>query len=126
MHLTDLCRSDHTKRLDKLAAYAEHRQGDPDDIVLHVRQVIETHFRRSYTAYFPHNRNLGQMVWDIDHHTGGHPCAGVRDRMDALDASTCNNHHGDDAYAMPKKGVDPDALKVIVADALELIGARRL
>ena len=125
VRLTDLCRSDHAKRLDKLAGYADHRQGDPDDIVLHVRQVIETHFRRSYTAYFPHNRNLGQMVWDIDNHVGTHPCAGVRDRMDALNSATCDNHHGDDADVMPKKGVDPDALKVIVTDALELIGARR-
>ena len=120
-----LGRSDHTKRLDKLAAYADNRQGDPDDIVLHVRQVIETHFRRSYTAYFPHNRNLGQMVRDIDDHVGSHPCDGVRNRMDALNSATCDNHHGDDADVMPKKGVDPDALKVIVTDALELIGARR-
>ena len=65
------------------------------------------------------------MVWDTDNHVGSHPCAGVRDRMDALNTSTCDNHHGDDADVMPKKGVDPDALKVIVADALELIGARR-
>jgi wobble nucleotide-excising tRNase len=125
VRLSDLCRSDHTKRLDKLAAYAEHRQGDPDDIILHVRQVLETHFRRSFTAYFNHNRNLGQMVRDIDDHMGVHPCATVRDKMDALNSSTCDNHHGDDANVMPKKGVDPDALKVIVTDALELIGARR-
>ncbi len=125
VRLADLCRSDHTKRLDKLAAYADHRQGDPNDIVLHVRQVIETHFRRSYTAYFPHNRNLGQMVRDIDDYVGAHPCDGVRDRMDALNSATCDNHHGDDADVMPKKGVDPDALKVIVTDALELTGARR-
>ena len=45
--------------------------------------------------------------------------------MDALNSATCDNHHGDDADVMPKKGVDPDALKVIVTDALELIGARR-
>lgn len=125
VRLTDLCRSDHTKRLDKLAAYADHRHGDPDDIVLHVRQVIETHFRRSYTAYFPHNRNLGQMVRDIDNHSGTHPCSGVRNRMETLHTSTCDNHHGDDANVMPKKGVDRDALKVIVNDALELIGARK-
>jgi wobble nucleotide-excising tRNase len=124
-HLADLCRSGHAKRLDKLAAYADHRQGDPDDIVLHVRQVIETHFRRSYTAYFPHNRNLGQMVRDIDDHVGAHPCDGVRDRMDALNSATCDNHHGDDADVVPKKGVDPDALKIIVCDALELVGARK-
>ncbi len=124
VHLPDLCRSGHTKRLDKLSAYVDDRQGDPDDIVLHVRQVIETHFRRSYTAYFPHNRNLGQMVRDIDEHVGAHPCDGVRDRMDALNSATCDDHHGDDADLMPKRGVDPDALKVIVIDALELIGAR--
>ena len=40
-------------------------------------------------------------------------------------AATCDTHHGDNANQMPKKGVDPDALKVIVTDALELIGARR-
>lgn len=125
VHLTDLCRSDHAKRLDKLAAYADHRSGDPDDIVLHVRQVIETHFRRSYTAYFPHNRNLGQMVRDIDNYVGTHPCAAMRDRMDALNSATCDNHHGDDADVMPRKGIDPDALKVIVTDALELVGARK-
>ena len=125
VRLSDLCRSDHAKRLDKLAAFADNRQGDPDDIVLHVRQVVETHFRRAYTAYFPHNRNLGHMVRDIDTHVGAHPCAGVRDQMDAINTSTCDNHHGDDADVMPKKGVDPDALKVIVTDALELIGARR-
>lgn len=125
VRLNDLCRSDHAKRLDKLAAFADNRQGDPDDVVLHVRQVLETHFRRSYTAYFPHNRNLGQMVWDIDNHVGTHPCAAVRERMNALNSATCDNHHGDDADVAPKKGVDPDELKVIVADALELIGARK-
>lgn len=125
VRLTDLCRSDHTRRLHKLAAYADDRQGDPDDIVLHVRQVLETHFRRSFTAYFSHNRNLGQMVRDIDNHFGPHPCDGVRDRMDALNSATCENHHGDDANISPKKGVDPDELKVIVTDALELIGARK-
>jgi wobble nucleotide-excising tRNase len=124
IRLNDLCRSDHTKRLDKLTAFAENRQGDPDDVVLHVRQVIETHFRRSYTAYFPHNRNLGQMVWDIDNYVGAHPCAAVRERMNAINSATCDHHHGDDADVVPKKGIDPDELKVIVTDALELIGAR--
>ena len=125
VQLVDLCKSDHAKRLDKLIAYADNRTGDPDDIVLHVRQVLETHFRRSFTAYFPHNRNLGQIVRDIDNYSGAHPCAGVRDRLDALNSSTCDNHHGDDADVNPKKGVDPDELKLIVTDALELIGARK-
>jgi wobble nucleotide-excising tRNase len=105
VRLADLCRSNHTKRLEKLAAYVDHRQGDPDDIVLHVRQVIETHFRRSFTAYFPHNRNLGEMVRDIDNHAGSHPCAGVRCRMAALNSATCDDHHGDDADVMPKRAL---------------------
>jgi wobble nucleotide-excising tRNase len=122
--LNDLCRSDHSKRIDKLTAFADNWQGDPDDIVLHVRQVLETHFRRSYRAYFTHNRNLGEMVRDIDNYVGIHPCAVVKDQMDSLNKSTCDNHHGDDANVAPKTGCDPDELKVIVIEALELIGAR--
>lgn len=125
VRIDDLCRSDHAKRLEKLAAFADNRRGDPDDIVLHVRQVIETHFRRSYTAYFAHNRNLGQMVRDIDDYGSTHPCATIRNRMDALNTATCDSHHGDDADLTPKKGMDSDALKVIVKETLELIGARR-
>lgn len=125
VQLADLCRSDHAKRLDKLIAFANDRQGDPDDIVLHVRQVLETHFRRSHTAYFGHDRNLGQMIRDIDTDVGNHPCAGVRDRLDALNSATRDNHHGDNAAVVPKRGVDADELKVIVTDALELIGSKR-
>lgn len=123
--LSDLCKSNHAKRLDKLLAFANSRQGDPDDIVLHVRQVLETHFRRAFSAYFPHNRNLGQIVRDIDGFSGNHPCASVRDKLDGLNAATCDNHHGDDALATPKRGVDPDELAVIVTDALEVIGAKQ-
>ncbi|WP_326914819.1 AAA family ATPase [Sphingopyxis chilensis] len=126
VRLSDLCASDHTRRIEKLASYSDHSTGDPDDVVLHVRQVLETHFRRSYTAYFPHNRNLGKIVRDIDSYIGAHPLAGaVRDKLDFLNASTCDNHHGDDAEVTPKKGVDSDELKIIVTEALELIGARR-
>jgi hypothetical protein len=65
------------------------------------------------------------MVRDIDDEIGAHPCAGVRDRLDAINTATCDNHHGDDPVVVAKKGVDPDALRVIAKDALELIGARR-
>ncbi|MCF8710234.1 AAA family ATPase [Rhizorhapis sp. SPR117] len=123
--LTELCRSDHARRLDKLRAFADNRQGDPDDVVLNVRQVLETHFRRSYTAYFAHNRNLGQMVRDIENEGAAHPCHNFRNGLDALNAATCDQHHGDDAIVIPKRRVDPDALRVIVNDALELIGARK-
>ena len=125
VRLDDLCSSTHAKRLAKLTAFADHLTGDPDDIVLNIRQVLETHFRRTYTAYFPHNRNLGQIVWDIAQHVGPHPCSAVRNRLDAINAATCDDHHGDDANATPKKGVDPDALRIIVRETLELVGARR-
>jgi wobble nucleotide-excising tRNase len=125
VRLSDLCKSNHAKRLDKLAAFVDRREGDPDDIVLHVRQVLETHLRRSYTAYFAHNRNLGNMIRDIDDYSGQHPCAGIRNQLDSLNTSTCDNHHGDDSEAIPRKGVDPDELKVIVTEALEVIGARK-
>src|SRR3546814_13342692 len=46
VRLSDLCASDHTRRIEKLASYSDHRAGDPDDIVLHVRQVLETHIRQ--------------------------------------------------------------------------------
>lgn len=45
--------------------------------------------------------------------------------MDAFYVSACDDHHGDDADVSPKKGVDPDSLKVIVIDTLEPIRARR-
>lgn len=125
VRLDDLCSSTHAKRLAKLTAFVNNLTGDPDDVVLNVRQVLETHFRRAYTAFFPRNRNLGQIVRDIDLHAGSHPCDAVRNHLDAINAATCDNHHGDDAYAIPKKGVDPDALRVIVREALELIGARQ-
>ncbi len=125
VRLQDLCSSNHANQLAKLAAFVDNRTGDPDDVVLNVRQVLETHFRRAYTAYFPHNRNLGKIVRDIDQHVGPHPCDAVRDRLDAINAATCDSHHGDDANAVPKRGVDRDALHVIVREALELIGARR-
>src|SRR3546814_19427359 len=55
-----------------------------------------------------------------------HPLAGaVRDKLDFLNASTCDNHHGDDAEVTPKKGVDGDELKIIVTETLALIGARK-
>lgn len=63
-------------------------------------------------------------VRDIDNYSGAHPCAGVRDKIDELNKATCDHHHGESAEAVPKTGVDPDELKVIVEDTLEVIGAR--
>lgn len=125
VNLTELCRSGQAKRIDELKAFLSERIGDPDHLVLCIRKVLETHFRRSYTAYFPHNRNLGQIVRDIDELGSAHPCHSDRDSLDTLNAATCDEHHGDDAIVNAKRGVDPDELRVSVADALLLIGAKR-
>lgn len=123
--LDALCRSAHTKMVDELTAFVNERKGDPDDVVLKVRQVLETHYRRSYTAYFPHDRNLGQIVRDIAEGGSSHPCLDDLARLDNCNDATCDRHHGDDAMVVVKCGVDPDELRTIVRDALELIGAMR-
>lgn len=111
--------------IEEIVAYVDHRQGAADDVVLKVRQVLETHYRRSYTAYFAHDRNLGGIVKDIADEGVSHPCHRDLVRLDNCNDATCDKHHGDDAIVLVKRGVDPDGLRVIAADALELIGARR-
>lgn len=123
--LDKLCRAGHAKMIEEIVAYVDHRQGAADDVVLKVRQVLETHYRRSYTAYFAHDRNLGGIVKDIADEGVSHPCHRDLVRLDNCNDATCDKHHGDDAIVLVKRGVDPDGLRVIAADALELIGARR-
>lgn len=124
VNLDHLCRAGHTKMVDDLAAYVEHRTGDPDDVVLKVRKVLETHYRRSYAAYFPDNPTLGQIVRAIEASGSTHPCHRDVARLDSCNRSTRDDHHGDNAVIAPKRGVDPDELRVIAIDALQLIGAR--
>ncbi len=90
-----------------------------------VRKVLETHYRRSFSAYFPRKRNLGKIVRDIQATGASHPCYRDLERLENLNVATCDEHHGEDARAVVKTGVDPDALRVKVRDALELICARR-
>jgi wobble nucleotide-excising tRNase len=123
--LDKLCRAGHAKMVEELAVYVDHRQGDADEVVLKVRQALETHYRRSFTAYFAHDRNLGQIVRDISDEGVSHPCHRDLGRLDNCNDATCDKHHGDDAIVLVKRGVDPDELRIIAADALELIGARK-
>jgi len=123
--LDKLCRAGHAKMVEELVAYVDHRQGDADEVVLKVRQALETHYRRSFAAYFAHDRNLGQIVRDISDEGPSHPCHRDLGRLDNCNDATCDKHHGDDAIVLVKRGVDPDELRVIAADALELIGARK-
>jgi wobble nucleotide-excising tRNase len=123
--LDKLCRAGHAKMVEEIVAYVDQRQGDADEVVLKVRQALETHYRRSFTAYFAHDRNLGQIVRDISDGGASHPCHRDLGRLDNCNDATCDKHHGDDAIVVVKRGVDPDELRVIAADALELIGARK-
>ena len=123
--LDQLCRAEHVRLVDEIIAFIDECRGNADHIVHHVRRVLETHYRRSYMAYFPHDRNLGQIVKDIAAAGPSHPCHRDVDRLDDCNVATCDRHHGEDAIVVTKQGVDPDSLRVIASDALELIGARR-
>ncbi len=123
--LDQLCRAYHAKLVDEISAFVDERKGNPDHVVHNVRRVLETHYRRSYMAYFPRDRNLGQIVRDIAAAGPSHPCYRDLGRLDNCNDATCDKHHGDDAIVVVKHGVDPDELRVIAADALELIGARQ-
>ena len=120
-----LCRAGHAKLVDEIAAYVDSWTGSPDDIVLKVRQVLETHYRRSYRGWFDADQNLGSIVRSINASGSGHPCYRDLMRLDNCNDATCDKHHGDHAIVVVKRGVDPDELRVIAADALILIGARR-
>ncbi len=123
--LDQLCRTEHAKMVQEIMAFVDERKGNPDHVVLNVRRVLETHYRRSYMAYFPQNCNLGQIVRIIAATGLSHPCHRDLKRLENCNDATCNRHHGDDAVLTVKQGIDPDELRVIAADTLQLIGARQ-
>ena len=125
VNLDLLCRAGHAKMVDEIAAFVDTRTGEPDDIVLKIRQVLETHYRRSFSAWFGPDQNLGSMIGSIRETGSSHPCYPDMARLENCDDATCDKHHGDHAEVFVKRGVDPDELKVVALDALELIGARR-
>jgi wobble nucleotide-excising tRNase len=120
-----LCRAGHVRMIDEIAAYVDSRVGVPDDIVLKIRQILETHYRRSYSGWFDHDQNLGSIVRSISEAGTSHPCHRDLTRLDNCNDATCDKHHGDNAVIILKRGVDPDELKVIASDALELVGFRQ-
>lgn len=123
--LDELCRGAHARAIEKLQRFYSERHGQPDDVVLNVRQVLETHFRRSYTAYFNRDENLGGIIKAIRDGGPQHPCHRDLHKLDSCNDATCEEHHGEDALLMPKTGLDPDELRIIVGDCLELVGATR-
>jgi len=123
--LDQLCRAGHARLVDEIIAFVDDRKGDPNHVVHNVRRVLETHYRRSFTAYFSRGQNLGQIVKDIAKAGATHPCHRDLARLDNCNDATCEEHHGDDALVVVKRDVDPDGLRIVARDALELIGARR-
>ncbi|KQT44472.1 hypothetical protein ASG43_14110 [Aureimonas sp. Leaf454] len=91
--------------------------------MLHVRRVLETHFRRAYSGWFGPVDDLGAIVDAIRKEGFRHPCAPLLPQLDACNAATRERHHGEDARFGSRTGVDPDELDGIVRDALVLIGA---
>ena len=123
--LDQLCRAQHARLVDEIVAFVDARSGEADHVVHNVRRVLETHYRRSYSAYFPRDRNLGQIVKDISTAGPTHPCHRDLGKLNNCNDFTCDRHHGDDALVVVKQGVDPDELRTVARDALELVGARR-
>ncbi|QDM32864.1 AAA family ATPase [Tardiphaga sp. vice352] len=122
--LDKLCQSDHAKQLAKLHAFFENRTGDASDVAPAVRKVLETHFRGAYTAYFEPDDNLGPIIRKIRAHGFRHPCWDIVEALDACNNATMNEHHGNDPSVVPSGPIDPDNLRTVVRDCLELINAR--
>ena len=123
--LEELCISRHARMISELLEYVDNRIGRPDDIVLSIRQVLETHYRQAYRAYFGRDENLGRMVLSIKKEGPNHPCYQFIEKLGSCNVTTRNFHHGDHASVRSQNENDPEQLAVIAADALELICARK-
>lgn len=121
----ELCRGEHMITVDALKAFHERREGDPATVVMHVRRVLETHFRRTYSGWFGPVDGLGVIVDSIRKGGSIHPCAPILARLNACNEATRERHHGEDARFGSRARVDPDELGGLVGDALILIGAVR-
>ena len=119
-----LCRARHITMIDELSAYVDRNEGDPSHVILTVRRVLETHYRR-YRAYFSADQNLGSIVGAIASEGSSHPCHRDITRLDRCNNATCDDHHGENADTGRTRTLAPEEVRVIATDALLLIGARR-
>ncbi|WP_427023300.1 AAA family ATPase [Aureimonas ureilytica] len=124
--LSALCVSQHESSIRALHDFLELGAGEAASVVLHVRQVLETHFRRSYRAWFGPDEDLGAIVLAIARDGATHPCHSALDKLRGCNEATRERHHGEDARLRAGAAVDPDELRVVVADALGLIRAIRV
>jgi len=120
-----LCRARHVEMIDELMAYVDLNKGAADKVALTVRRVLETHYRRSYRAYFTAAQNLGSIVKSIADEGPSHPCHRDMTQIDGCNKATCDDHHGENANTGRARTLSQEEVKVIATDALELIGARR-
>lgn len=119
-----LCQSDSAAQLQKLKLFYEERIGEPSDVAPAIRKVLETHFRRSYSAYFAPSDNLGPIIRKIADSGSNHPCWDYQASLEACNVGTMGQHHGDDPTFISSGPIDPDALHVLVGECLLLINAR--
>lgn len=119
-----LCRARHIEMIDELTAYVDRNEGDPAKVVLTVRRVLETHYRR-YRAYFAADQNLGSIVKAIASEGPSHPCHRDLTQLDRCNNATCDDHHGENADTGRARILSREEVRVVATDALELIGARR-
>ncbi|ADU14093.1 AAA family ATPase [Asticcacaulis excentricus] len=121
--LDQLCESDDERQRRQLLAYYETRAGTPSDVAPAVRKVLETHYRRTYRAYFKPGDNLGPIILSIKGHGSGHPCWGDVADLESCNSGTMNEHHGANAALLSDDPIDPDGLHIIVGTCLRLINA---
>lgn len=119
-----LCQSDYALQLKILTDFYNERVGEPTHVAPAVRKVLETHYRRSYSAYFLPTDNLGPIIHKIREHGPSHPCWLAVDTLEACNTATMGEHHGDDPSIVSSKPVDADNLRGTVRDCLELIHAQ--
>lgn len=122
--LDALCASEYASQVKTLTDFYDLRVGDPLLVAPVVRKVLETHYRRTYPAFFGPTENLGPIVRIIRGQGSSHPCWEDVERLDACDHATKDEHHGDDAPLAPSPPIDADNLRGTVRDCLELIHAR--
>lgn len=119
--LDQLCQNEDARQLKQLRAYYERREGNPSDVAPAVRKVLETYYRRTYRAYFDRGDNLGPIIKKIREHGSSHPCADDLAALESCNASTSNEHHGDDPELVSRAPIDPDELHGIVGTCLRLV-----
>ncbi|RUW99337.1 MAG: hypothetical protein EOS71_21980 [Mesorhizobium sp.] len=120
-----LCQSSHAAQLRKLVAFYERREGQPGDVAPAIRTVLETHYRRSFSAYFGPTEELGTIVRSIRDFGQAHVCWADLNDLEACNVATLPEHHGEDPRLVSRGPINEDELHRLVSDCLRLVKAIR-